>query len=151
MASEAVKPFPMVYALRPSPVQKSIQVMSIDLFETLEIKTFDFKSRNSLGVNSNINSQNIRARCKEQAELAKVEYIIIYIRGPHRSCVACTDLVIRILLEGEVELTCPVGIHRHTGHCGRRGAGATEESAREPRDVVLLHRDVKVALIEHVA
>ncbi len=44
----------------------------------------------------------------------------------------------------------PVGVDRHTSDGDGRGAGACEEGTREPRDVVLLHGHIEIALVEHV-
>ena len=47
-------------------------------------------------------------------------------------------------------LAGPVGVDGHACDGDGRGAGAIEEGTREPRDVVLLHRDIEIALVEHV-
>ena len=55
-------------------------------------------------------------------------------------------------LEGEVRFAGPVCIDSDTSDGGcRGGAGAFEEGAREPRDVVLLHGDIELALVQLIA
>ena len=63
---------------------------------------------------------------------------------------ACGDLPLSNSLERDVGLAGPVGVDSHTSDGDGRGAGACEEGTREPRDVVLLHGHVEIALVEHV-
>ena len=53
-------------------------------------------------------------------------------------------------LERQVGLAGPVGVDGHASDGDGRGAGSVEEGTREPRDVVLLHGDIEVALVQHV-
>ena len=48
-------------------------------------------------------------------------------------------------------LTGLVGIDRHIGDGGRRRTRTVEECSRQPRDVILLHGDVELALVQLIA
>ena len=61
-------------------------------------------------------------------------------------------LPLRESLEGQVRFTCPIGVYRYAGDAGIVGivgtvrAGATEERAREPGDVIPLYGDIELTL-----